>query len=62
MANNGGKGYLFTAKFYKNLNVAAFLAPDKCKLEGKESINPEGVAVNQQANKRRRKSTPTRFT
>ena len=50
MANNGGKGFLLTTKFYKIANNDALLAPDKRKTEGKTTVNLEGTDVKKQEN------------
>ena len=48
IANKAGKGFLLTAKLYKSANNAAILNPEKRKLEGKASIQPEGTAIKKQ--------------
>ena len=48
MAKNGGKGFLLKTNLYKSPNDADLLGTENQEREGKESINPEGVAVNKQ--------------
>ena len=50
MANNGGKGFLLVAKFYKSANNVALLDPKKRNMERKASVHPEGTAINKQEN------------
>ena len=48
MVNNGGKGFLLTAKFHNSANNAVILAPQKGNPEGKSAVHPEvKVAKNQ---------------
>ena len=52
IANNGGKGFLLTTKFYKSANYAAILSPEKRKPEGKLAVHPEGTDVKKQENEK----------
>ena len=38
IANQDGKGYLFTTNFYKGANDAALLVPKKSNMEGKAAV------------------------
>ena len=48
MSNHDGKWYLFTTNFYKGANDAALLVVNKKNLEGKESVQLEGMTINKQ--------------
>ena len=48
MENNSGKGFLRTTKFYKIANNTAPLSSKIQKLKGKETLQPEGTAENDQ--------------
>ena len=50
MVNNGGEGFLLTTKFCKSANDTAILVPNKRKIEGNVSIQPEDTETNNQKN------------
>ena len=48
MANNEGKGVIFTTKFYKISNGAALLTPNKRNPEGKSELHMKGKTAKNQ--------------
>ena len=48
MANNGGKGFILAAKFYKSAKYTDIMAPNNRKLQWKSVVYPEGTAAKNQ--------------
>ena len=48
IANQDGKGYLFTTNFYKGANDDALLVPNNRYMEGDAAVHIEGKTFNKQ--------------